>query len=71
MKFFTHKLRKRNYHAKNQFMQEGHAMNTNDMRGHVIAAYGGSDKWKRKVLRMSDTQVLAIYKRLQAKGKVK
>lgn len=46
-------------------------MTTNDMRGHIIAAYGGSETWKRKVLRMSDTQVLAIYKRLQLKGKVK
>jgi hypothetical protein len=45
-------------------------MSTNDMRGHVIAAYP-SEEWKRKVQMMNDTQVLAIYKSLQKRGKVK
>ena len=45
-------------------------MTTADMRGHVIAAYQG-EAWRKKVLKMPDSQVLAIYKRLQVKGKVK
>ena len=43
---------------------------TSDMRGHIIAAYSG-EAWKRKVLRMSDSEVLAIYRSLQKRKKVK
>ena len=46
-------------------------MTTNNMRDHVIKAYGGGDAWRKKVLKMSDGQVLAIYRSLQKKGKVK
>jgi hypothetical protein len=46
-------------------------MTTNDMRGHIIAAYGGKEDWRKKVQKMSDAQVLAIYRSLQAKKKVK
>lgn len=46
-------------------------MTTNDMRGHIIAAYGSGKVWKQKVLKMSDGQVLAIYRSLQKQGKVK
>ena len=46
-------------------------MTTNDMRGHIIAAYGSGKVWKQKVLKMSDGQVLAIYRSLQKRKKVK
>ena len=46
-------------------------MTTNNMRDHVIKAYGGGDAWRKKVLKMPDNKVLAIYKCLQGKGKVK
>jgi|LSQX01.2.fsa_nt_gb hypothetical protein len=46
-------------------------MSTNDMRSHIIAAYGSGKVWKQKVLKMSDGQVLAIYRSLQKQGKVK
>lgn len=47
-------------------------MTTNDMRGHIIAAYrGAGPEWRRKVLKMSDGQVLAMYRSLQKRKKVK
>lgn len=39
------------------------------MREHVEKAYPG-DKWKEKVRRMSDNQILAIFQRRQASGKI-
>ena len=47
-------------------------MSTSDMRGHIIAAYpGAGEVWKKKVLAMSDGQVLAMYRSLQKQRKVK
>lgn len=46
-------------------------MTTTNMRDHVIKAYGGGEAWRRKVLKMTDGQVLAIYRSLQKQGKVK
>ncbi|MCK9521024.1 MAG: hypothetical protein M0R74_18665 [Dehalococcoidia bacterium] len=47
-------------------------MTTIDMRGHIIAAYpGAGEVWRKKVLAMSDSKVLAIYRSLQKQGKVK
>lgn len=40
------------------------------MRDHVIKAYSG-EKWRKKVLKMSDNQVLAIYMSLQKRKIVK
>jgi hypothetical protein len=45
-------------------------MTTADMRGHLIAAYPG-EVWKRKVLRMKDEEVLAVYRSLQKRKKIK
>lgn len=36
----------------------------------VIAAYPGSSKWKSKVTKMPEDQVIAVYLRLKAQGKV-
>ena len=47
-------------------------MSTSDMRGHLIAAYpGASEVWKKKVLAMSDSKVLAMFRSLQKRGKVR
>lgn len=35
----------------------------------LIAAYSG-DKWRKKVLAMSDTQVIAVFMRLRKQDKV-
>lgn len=44
---------------------------TNDqMREKVAAAYDG-DKWKQKVRRMPDDQIVAIYYRFLKSGKIK
>lgn len=40
------------------------------MREHVQKAYSG-EKWRQKVERMSDSQILAIFQRLQQSGKIK
>lgn len=45
-------------------------MSTKDMRDHVIKAYAG-EAWRSKVLKMSDEQVLAIYRSLQKRKKVR
>lgn len=45
-------------------------MTTNDMRGHIIAACPG-EAWKRKVQKMKDDRVLAVYRSLQKRKKVK
>ena len=39
-------------------------------RESLIAAYSGSPNWRRKVINMSDTQVIAVYMRLLKEGKV-
>jgi hypothetical protein len=36
----------------------------------LIGAYPGSRKWKTKVIHMSEEQVIAVYLRLKAQGKV-
>ena len=51
--------------------KEDKLMSTNDMRGHIIAAYGSGEVWRKKVLKMSDGQVLAMYRSLQKRKKVK
>jgi len=44
---------------------------TNDqMREKVSEAYSG-DKWKQKVRRMPDDQIIAIYYRLLKSGKIR
>lgn len=40
------------------------------MREYVQKAYAGS-KWRAKVERMSDSQILAVFHRLQNIGKIK
>jgi hypothetical protein len=45
-------------------------MSTVDMRSHVIAAYSG-DAWRKKVLQMSDGQVLAIFRSLQKRNEAR
>lgn len=39
-------------------------------RAQVMTAYSG-DAWKKKVLEMSDSQVLAVYKRLLKVGTIR
>lgn len=46
-------------------------MTPQQMRLELIAAYPFSDKWRRRVERMEDDQVTAIYLRLKKDGKVK
>lgn len=46
-------------------------MNPNQVRLELIAAYPFSDKWRRRVERMEDDQVIAIYLRLKKEGRVK
>ena len=45
-------------------------MTCNAMRDWVASAYTGIN-WKKKVEKMSDAQILAIYKSLVAQGKIK
>lgn len=33
--------------------------------------YSGSEKWRTRVIRMSDSQVIAMYKRLKSTGGLK
>lgn len=44
-------------------------MNTKAMRAALKTVYTG-DRWKRKVDRMSDAQVVAIYRNLQLQNKL-
>lgn len=37
----------------------------------LIAAYPYSDKWRRRVERMEDSQAIAIYLRLKKAGRIK
>ena len=46
-------------------------MTPQQMRLELIAAYPTSDKWRRRVERMEDDQVTAIYLRLKKEGCVK
>ena len=48
---------------------KGEAMTVTEMRKQVAAAYSG-DEWKKKVAKMSDAQITAIYMRLRSQGKV-
>lgn len=36
----------------------------------VINAYPGSRKWKTKVMKMTEAQLIAVYLRLKSQGKV-
>lgn len=49
-------------------------MNSQLMRSEIIKAYVGNKrntKWEKKVMKMPDDQVLAIYLRLKKSGKIK
>lgn len=37
----------------------------------LIKAYPHSDRWRQKVARMKESQVIAIYLNLQSKGKIR
>lgn len=45
-------------------------MSVDAMRQAVVMAYPG-DNWKKRVQKMSDDQVIAVYKRLRLMGKIK
>jgi hypothetical protein len=45
-------------------------MSTQQIRALVAGAYDGQ-RWKEKVKKMSDNQVVAVYKSLQKQGRVK
>ena len=45
-------------------------MTTSNMRGWVKSAYN-SDNWKKKVDRMSDEQIIAVYYSLVKQGRIK
>lgn len=40
-------------------------MTTNQMREYLLAQYPLSDSWKYKVRKMSDAQIVAIYRRFK------
>lgn len=42
-----------------------------EMREAILKAYPKSESWKKKVARMSDNQVLAIYMRFIREGIIK
>lgn len=44
-------------------------MDINKTREAVIAVYG-TPGWKQRVLKMSDSQVIAVYMRFRAQGKL-
>lgn len=46
-------------------------MNPRQIRLELIAALPYSDKWRRRVERMEDDQVIAIYFRLKKAGRIK
>ena len=46
-------------------------MNPRQIRLELIAAFHYSDKWRRRVERMEDDQVIAIYFRLKKAGRIK
>lgn len=51
-------------------LKEVSKMTNDQMREKVEAAYDG-DKWKQKVRRMPDDQIVAIYYRFLKSGKIK
>lgn len=46
-------------------------MNPRQIRLELIATFPYSDKWRRRVERMEDDQVIAIYLRLKKAGRIK
>lgn len=44
-------------------------MSVEQMRGEIALVYSG-DKWKSRVARMSENQVMAVYYRLSQTGKL-
>ena len=45
-------------------------MTVEQMRAEVIKVYSQSDSWAFKVRKMSDNQVIAIFRRFQRDGKI-
>ena len=45
-------------------------MSTDQMRERVAQAYSG-ENWRKKVYRMPDDQIIAIYHRLLRQGKIR
>lgn len=41
------------------------------MREELIKAYGGAEKWRRRVYHMSDSMVLAVYRSFLERGLIK
>lgn len=46
-------------------------MSVEQMRCAVAAAYKSSDSWQKKVANMSDSQIIAIYRKFLSTGKLK
>lgn len=46
-------------------------MTIHDMRAALKQQYKGAYKWVNKVNKMSDMQVIAVYKRMQSTGQIK
>ena len=46
-------------------------MSVEQMRAILKVQYGGSYKWVNKVNNMSDTQVIAVYRRMLGSGQLK
>lgn len=45
-------------------------MNADEMRAALLKVYDG-EKWRRKIKSMGDNQVIAIYYKMVASGKIK
>lgn len=48
-------------------------MDVRTMRYNLVhnTEYSGSERWRARVIRMSDSQVIAMYKRLESTGGLK
>lgn len=46
-------------------------MSVEAMRAVLKTQYGGAYKWVMRVNKMSDNQVIAVYKRMQGSGQIK
>ena len=46
-------------------------MSVEQMRCAVAAAYKSSDSWQKKVAKMSDSQIIALYHKFLSSGKLK
>ncbi len=46
-------------------------MSVEQMRCAVAAAYKSSDSWQKRVAKMSDGQIIAIYHKFLSSGKLK